>query len=84
MTDETPPAGRPALPPFATAHDPAQREEILRLLRESLAEWEARVDWEGLSERRRQALLELAQESAAALRTLIAGFEAGTDAGRKG
>lgn len=82
MTDTAPPEGKPALPAFMTENDPRRREEVLHLLRESLAEWETQVDWEGLPERRKQALLELARESAAALRGLIENFE--RPAGRKG
>jgi hypothetical protein len=67
---------RQALPGQAFSPNEAkQRADILRMLRESLAEWEAKVDWEGLPQKRKEALVELARESASALRALIANFE---------
>jgi hypothetical protein len=60
---------------FSSADSAMRREEMLRMLRESLAEWESRVDWETLPESRRMALNTLAEESASTLRELIRNFE---------
>jgi hypothetical protein len=60
---------------MSSADNALRREEMLRLLRESLAEWESRVNWETLPETRRAALNTLAEESASTLRELIRNFE---------
>lgn len=49
----------------------AQKRAVLSALKDSLDAWERDVDWGGLPEGKRQALLKLAQESAATLRELI-------------
>ena len=49
----------------------AQKRAVLSTLKDSLDAWERDVDWGELPEGKRQALLKLAQESAATLRTLI-------------
>ena len=64
-------------------HSAQRREEMLGLLRESLAEWESRVDWDTLPESRRIALNTLAEESASTLRELIRNFEARSGAANK-
>ncbi len=53
-----------------------RKRAILEALRDSLSVWEQDVDWAGLSADRQQALLRLADESRATLRTLIARLEA--------
>ncbi|MCC7479235.1 hypothetical protein IT575_12355 [bacterium] len=61
---------------------PARRHETLEMLRQSLADWERDVDWEGLSETQRSQLIRLAEESAATLRSMIERLEREAAAGR--
>lgn len=49
----------------------AQKRAVLSTLKDSLDAWERDIDWGELPEGKRQALLKLAQESAATLRELI-------------
>ena len=60
-----------------------RKRVVLDALRDSLAVWEHDVDWAGLTEEKQQALLKLAEESKATLKSMIERLEAELAAGAK-
>ena len=60
-----------------------RKRAVLDALRDSLAVWEHDVDWAGLTAEKQQALLRLAEESKATLKSMIERLEAELAAGAK-